>query len=138
MRRMRRLLLLIPLLLLVGPLYGCGVGGGTMLVRHGGGNCGSFDGIISLAWTIHSAPATAMSCVAVDHLSIDVESGDCGATISPVPCALDKWIYANLPDGSVTATVTALDRNGATLASGYTVVNLTGTIPSSPAPLDLE
>jgi len=55
-----------------------------------------------------------------------------------VPCALDKWTYANLPDGSVTATVTALDRNGATLASGYTVVDLTGTVPSSPTTLDLQ
>jgi len=43
---MRRLLLLISPLLLLTPLQGCGVEGGTMLVRHGGGNCGSFDGII--------------------------------------------------------------------------------------------
>jgi hypothetical protein len=131
MLRMGRLLLLIPV------LYGCDFGGPTsMLVRHG--DCGLIDGVLSLAWTIRGATPSAASCQGIDHLSVDIDNDLCGATISPVPCVLDKWRYDNMPEGSVNIAISALDRSGATVAAGYTVVDLGPAPPPSPAPINLQ
>ncbi len=119
-------------------LFACGdVGGGSILTRHG--QCDTaFGGVVLLSWTIRGAAPSAASCQGIDHLSIDIENGACAVTISPVPCALDKWRYDNLPEGSVTATVSAVGPTGATVASGATVVSLTATVPTSPAPINLQ
>src|SRR5689334_19621348 len=130
MHRMARALLLLPLLI------GCGIDGGSTLVRHG--HCGSLDGVISLSWTLQGQVPSATSCQGIDHLSIDINDGTCGATISPVPCALDKWLYQNLPVGNTTVTIEALDRGGITVAGATQVVPLSSTIPDFPTPIDLR
>jgi hypothetical protein len=120
-------------------LAGCGAPGfgDPMLTRRGSG-CGTPDGIVLLGWTIRGATPSSASCNGIDHLSIDIDAGGCGATIAPVPCALDRWRYDNLPNGSIIATVNALDANGRVVASGSTQLNLGSSAPSSPAPVDLQ
>jgi hypothetical protein len=122
-------------------LAGCGAPGfgSPMLTRRGGSACGENpDGIVLLGWTIRGAAPTATSCQGIDHLSVDIDAGGCGATIAPVPCALDRWRYDNLPEGSVVATVSALDSNGRTVATGSAQLNLTASVPASPAAIDLK
>jgi hypothetical protein len=121
-------------------LTSCGAPGfgDPMLTRHGSA-CGSTpDGVVLLGWTIRGAAPTSASCAGIDHLSVDIDGGGCGATIAPVPCALDRWRYDNLPVGSVVATVNALDSGGRVVASGSAQLNLTSAVPSSPAPINLQ
>jgi hypothetical protein len=124
---------LLPILLL-----GCGAPfGSSHLTRHG--TCGTpTDGIVSLAWTIRSAAPSTQSCSSIDHMSIQIENGSCGATIEPVPCALDRWRYDGMPEGPVDITVTALDRNNNVVASGSLSLQLSTAAPAAPSPLDLR
>ena len=122
-------------------LAGCGGSttafGDPMLTRRGGG-CGATEGIVLLGWTIRGAAPSSTSCQGIDHLSVDIDAGGCGATIAPVPCALDRWRYDHMPEGSIVATVNALSASGGIVASGSAQLNLTTAVPSSPAPIDLQ
>src|SRR5437870_9382918 len=120
-------------------LAGCGGAtmafGDPMLTRRGSG-CSATEGIVLLGWTLRSAAPSAASCQGIDHLSVDIDAGGCGATIAPVPCTLDRWRYDHLPEGSIIATVNALDASGRTVASGSAQLTLTTSVPSSPSKID--
>jgi hypothetical protein len=124
-------------LLLLALLAGCD-SGNVLLARHHGTCNTPGDGVLLLAWTIRGAAPSTASCAGIDHLTVDVENAQCGVTIEPVPCGLDRWRYDNLYEGPVTVVVSALNSNGLTVASGSTAVDLTSSVPGSPAMLDLQ
>lgn len=119
-------------------LAGCGDAPGYTLTHNGGGCSQPSDGILSLSWTLRGAAATATSCAGIDHLEVDMTAGNCGVTISPVPCALDKWRYDELPDGPATVTLTAVDGHGNAVESGSAQLTLGTTPPATPVPVALN
>jgi hypothetical protein len=128
------------ILFLVFGLIGCdfdptGFGSPT-LTRHG--SCDAHDGIVSLAWTINGAKPTAESCQGIQKLVVSLEGDACGASISPVPCAIDKWRYDHIVEGRVDVVISALDNAGRLVGEGSTVVNLTRSVPAMPAPIDIR
>jgi hypothetical protein len=97
------------------------------------------DGILLLRWTVRGAAPSAASCAGVDHLVVSVSTQACGgASIEPVPCALDKFRYDNFPRGAADVAVTAVDAHDATLLSGSTTADLEPNASAPPASLDLR
>jgi len=97
------------------------------------------DGILLLRWTIRGAAPSAVTCAGVDHLVLSLDTPSCGgATIEPVPCALDKFRYDNLPRGPADIALAAVDAAGNLLSSGQTTANLSTSSSAPPATLDLR
>ncbi len=117
-------------------LAGCSFG------PHGDGGhpqqC-SGDGVLLIAWTLHGQAPSTTACSGIDHLEVDISPLDCGAfAIAPVPCELTRFRYDGFPDGAARVGVSALDANGNLIASGIVDVELSGSVPATPAPLDIQ
>jgi hypothetical protein len=127
-------------LFLLTALIGCDfdpVGFGTPTITRRG-SCDAHDGIVSLAWTIRGQTPTATSCQGIQKLVVSLDGANCGATITPVPCALDKRRYDHIVEGRVTVNISALDNAGNEVAHGETIVDLTRSVPSMPVALDVR
>jgi len=113
----------------------------------GGGGCGgdvsrsdacTGDASLFISWSFGTEPlATACAARGVDHLEVSVENS-CVVTISPVPCALDRFRYDKQLAGGAVIGVVALDARGNLLASGRVATTLGPTIPSTPVPITLR
>jgi hypothetical protein len=62
-------------------------------------------------------------------------SSGCDVEISPVPCALTRFRYDQLPDGPGTVTLNAVDGHGRQVGSGTAQVYLTAAVPAAPVTL---
>jgi hypothetical protein len=100
--------------------------------------CGG-DGVLLISWTMRGQAPSATSCSGIDHLEVDIAPLDCDAVaIAPVSCQLTRFRYDGFPEGPARIGVSALDATGTLVASGIVDVELTGTAPSSPVPIDMQ
>jgi hypothetical protein len=124
---------LCPLLPAVAVLLGAcfptaGPGGGPVAT----GPAGSARLLIN--WTINGAAPSETACKGIDHLELLVDDGARGVTISPVPCALTRFRFDNMPEGQVLLRLDALDGAKCVVASGSAAAELSEQLPPSPAP----
>jgi hypothetical protein len=123
--------------LLVGslPVAGCGTPGGDTGtgIIHAEGPSGA--GLIFVAWTIAGQPPSAASCASIDHLTLSLAYRNAGeVSIEPIPCALDRFRYGNLPVGPATLEVQATDTRGCVIGDGVSQVQVTADQPATPDP----
>ena len=123
------------LLVAVVTLAGCGLPGPTSSTRR----CRApSDGIVSLSWTINAAPPDTISCAGIDQLEMRLDVAGCEAHIAPVPCAIDKWRYDGLPEGSGSVELVAYDAGGRSLGSGRALIEVGPTLPAAPTRIDIS
>ncbi len=96
-------------------------------------------GILLLDWTVHGRPAGTASCTGVAKLTLYLTSQLCGdVEIDPIPCALDRFRYDELPLGPAEVVLQGVDVHGALQVSGSAALDLTPTVPAKPTPVTLD
>ena len=96
------------------------------------------DGVLFISWTLHGQPPSATSCSGIDHLEVDIGLSCDSVAIAPVDCQLTRFRYDGFPEGAARVGVSALDATGTLLASGIADVELAGTPPATPVPIDIQ
>lgn len=117
--------------------HGPGDPGSDPSADDAGGTTGK--GRILIAWTIGGKPASADTCggsPTIDHLELrlDTSWGD-SVTIAPIPCALDRFRYDNLPSGDLAFRLSAVDKNRCELARARGSARVSETLPADPSPV---
>ena len=100
----------------------------------------SLKGVVWLSWTVAGQAASDSACAGVDHLVITIESSpSVGVAIEPVPCTHGGgWERDDVPEGSDTVLVDAVDAGGATILERIATVGVTESRPAAPTPVDLQ
>jgi hypothetical protein len=116
---------------------------GLALLLAGCGNAPTgvtYKGALWLSWTIQGQSASDAACAAIDHVVITVESSpSIGVAIEPVRC-IDglSWERDDVPPGSDTVLVDAVDPIGNTTFEGISMIGVTEARAAAPAVVDLQ
>jgi hypothetical protein len=97
-------------------------------------------GVVRLAWTLDGQPPSDASCAGIDRVLVTIESTPLAAvTVEPIPCAhgLD-WERDDMPEGSDTVVIDALDADGRARFETLTNIGVTATRPATPTAVDLR
>jgi len=108
--------------------------------------CGSsapaatFHGVLWLSWTLDGQPASDATCAGIDHLVITVESTPTvGVKIAPVVCTDGaSWERDDVPDGSDTVVIDAVDATDRAALERVSMVGVTKARPAAPTAIDLQ
>jgi hypothetical protein len=100
----------------------------------------TFKGVLWLSWTIQGQSVSAALCADIDHLVITVESTPSeGVEIEPVSCDHGSgWQRDDVPEGSDTVVIDAVDRNGRTGLETVSMIGVTESKPAAPTIVDLQ
>ena len=99
-----------------------------------------FKGVLALSWTIEGQPASDTACAGIDHLVITVESTPSQVVkIEPIVCTKGgDWERNDVPEGSDTIIVDAVDSTKQTLLERVAFVGVTEAAPAAPTTIDLQ
>lgn len=108
--------------------------------------CGSspstptYKGVLWLSWTISGQAVSDSVCAGIDHLVITVESSpSVGVAIKPVACTDGgSWERDDVPEGTDTVVVDAVDGASQTIFERVSTIGVTGSRPALPALVDLQ